>query len=132
MTGKRSGDAPADTTSFLVVADPGNGGWGIAVARVDAVLDSAAPDDALDAARFGFPGDRSAPARVIRLRAAGSGCVVVRGRLAIVDVARAEVHALPPLIAATMTSRAFSSVALVEGHPAFLVLDVDLALREPR
>jgi hypothetical protein len=122
----RTEDMPVEVVSFLVVADEGECGWGVDVSYVDAIVQDDA-SRAIDAARFGFPGDAERPLRVLRLRGDRDTDVAVRRRLAIVTVPRAGVHALPSLIETSMQSCCFSAVVFVDDHPPFLILDVDAA-----
>lgn len=119
----------ADAVSFLVVADAGESGWAVEVAQVDGVLPPDDSRDAVDAARFGFPGDPESPARVVRLRsAARSAGVVVRRHLAIVTVPRDDIHALPPLLVRAMRERTFASVVFSEQRAPFLIVDIEALL----
>ena len=120
---------PIDAVSFLVV-DAGDSLWGVEIAHVVTVLDGLWAHDALDAAQLGAPGDPAFPPRVLELRSpAGDRALAVRGKLAVVTVARDEIQDLPALVTARMARQAFSSVAIGDDHAPFLILDVEAALR---
>lgn len=126
MTDLHAADPPVDAVTFLVV-DAGDCTWGIEAAQVESVRDPSDAEATVDAGRLGVPCDPAASPRVVRLHGTPPASVVVRGRLAIVTVPRADVQQLPALLTASPRHRAFSSIVLADDH-SFLVVDAD-ALR---
>ncbi|HEU0031984.1 MAG TPA: hypothetical protein VFQ53_15230 [Kofleriaceae bacterium] len=121
-------DDAGELVAFLVV-EGGEPAWAVAIEHVETVLDAGSGGDAVDAAELGAPADATFPRRVLRLRSRDQvGALCVRGKLGVVTIARADIHALPALVAAHMRAHAFLEVAVRDDRVPFLIMDVQAAL----